>query len=700
MKSKKLVVLASALLMAITAFSAVGCGDNSNNGTPVTPIPSYTVSLPNETLLLTLGDQTTLLAEYDQQDGAEISFTSSDPSIVTVNEYGRVEALRVGTAIITVRYGEASDTCTVTVSMGNLLPALQLPNVPDGEITLNNSSELDLSGTVVFNEKTYDDVVLTYELSDETVGEIVDGVFKPLKAGSTEILVKGTWRGNAGESLTRTISVRVVESVNLLVNGGVNEITLYTETAEGCEIISPFEIQAEKNGQPFQPTVEVTKGSDLINYNAEAQTVESRGVVGAAEITLYYEIDGEPRELAIAITVKPTLYVYETVLENFSVIHGDVVNGTPLNEIFTEEILSACDKDGNALEVKENKVYGVPSSKDGKFQTEITIYSSTRGYVVQLEGYTGIITKAEDFAMFNINVKYSDGSFSAVDESKPAQVWDGYYVLANNIDASKYTHNCGGEGLASRGLQSGYPYGLYGGTFDGQGYTVKGMTIGAFGIFGYVSNGATIKNVAFVDVKLDNIDRATTIAQWIDQSTISNVYIGIAGGEYSGVKIVPFAGGINNSKLTACIVDIDENFVVKNSKTYGSFIYLHTEIIKESASKTVYSDVYVISKMILGYYNEASLFYAENKMPTTEGNESTEESTMKEYMLEGVFGYDTAAEMQAAGNAYSAFDSNFWNIENGMPVWKTLTDFAPAPDDSTTDKVQEAVGDFNVDWLN
>ena len=242
------------------------------------------------------------------------------------------------------------------------------------------------------------------------------------------------------------------------------------------------------------------------------------------------------------------------------------------------------------------------------------------------------------------------------------------------------------------------------------------MTIGAFGLFGYVSGGATIKNVAFVDVKLVSEDRATTIAQWIDQSTISNVYVDVEGGEYGKLKVSAFAGGINNSKMTACIVEVDENFTVGKSKTYGSFIYLHTEVIKENASKTAYNDVYVISKMILGYYDEESLFYAENKMPTvagdqtiegqaegdqtTEGNESTEESTTKEYMLEGVFGYDTAAEMRAAGNTYSAFDSNFWDIENGMPVWKTSKDFAPSPDDSTTDKVQEAVGDFNVDWLN
>lgn len=699
MKNKKLVVLASVFLMAVTAFAVGGCGSNKN---PSQNSPSYTVTLSSETLLLMLGDQATLLAEYDQQDGAEISFTSSNPSIVSVDEYGRLEALRLGTATITVRYGEASDTCAVTVGMGDLLPVLQMPNVPDGEITLTNSSELDLSGTVLFNEKTYDDVVLTYELSDESVGEIVDGVFKPLTAGTTEIRVQATWREMSGESLAKTINVKVIESVQLLVNGGVNEITLYTEAVDGCATVSPFEVQAEKNGQPFQPTIEVTKGNDLIIYNAETQTVESRGVAGEAEITIHYELDGEPRNLAIAITVAPTLYEYETLLQNFSAFHGDVVNGTTLRDILGAEILSAYDKDGTALEVKDDKVYGVQSSKDGKFQSEITIYSSTRGYVLQIEGYTGIISKAEDFAMFNINVKYADGTFSPVDESKPMQVLEGYYVLMNNVDASEYVHNCGGESLSSRGLQSGYPYGLYGGTFDGQGYTVKGMTIGAFGLFGYVSGGATIKNVAFVDVKLDDVDRATTIAQWIDQSTISNVYVGIAGGEYSKLRIATFAGGINNSKMTACIVDVDEDFEVKNAKTYGSFIYLHSELTKESASKTSYNDVYVISDMILGYYDQKSLFYAENKMPATEGGETTEESTTKEYMLEGVFSYDTAAEMKAAGNTYSSFDSDFWNIENGMPVWKTLSDFVPTPEDPPVDqeKDDEAVGDFNVDWLN
>ena len=199
MKNKKLIVLASVFLMATTAFAVSGCNPTDNGPTG----PAYTVEFASETMTWMLGEKTTLTTTYDQADGATLGFTSSDPSVVSVDEYGRIEALKVGTATITVTYGEASDTCVVEVTMGNLLPTLSLPNIAEEEITTYKSAEWVLTGEVIFNEKTYDDVALTYEVSDPTVGTVdEDGVFKPLKTGTTTVTVAGTWRGNTGAAMT------------------------------------------------------------------------------------------------------------------------------------------------------------------------------------------------------------------------------------------------------------------------------------------------------------------------------------------------------------------------------------------------------------------------------------------------------------------------------------------------------------------
>ena len=73
-----------------------------------------------------------------------------------------------------------------------------------------------------------------------------------------------------------------------------------------------------------------------------------------------------------------------------------------------------------------------------------------------------------------------------------------YYVLANDIDASETAGWNSGAGFVPIGQASPY----FGGFFDGQGYTISGLTINRgsedfIGLFGYVSGNSLtyIKNV-------------------------------------------------------------------------------------------------------------------------------------------------------------------------------------------------------------
>ncbi|MBQ4053963.1 MAG: Ig-like domain-containing protein [Clostridia bacterium] len=718
MKNKKLIVLASVFLMATTAFAVSGCKPTTEGPTG----PAYTVEFASETMTLMLGEKTTLTTTYDQTDGATLGFTSSNPSVVSVDEYGRIEALNVGTATITVTYGEASDTCVVEVTMGNLLPTLSLPNIAEDEIETYKSSEWVLTGEVIFNEKTYDDVALTYEVSDPTVGTVENGVFKPLKVGTTTVTVVGTWRGNTGAAMTKTITITVVPEVILLVNNGASQIDLSTETVEGTDYnaVSPFEIYATVDGEEMPVSVEVTKNAQLVTYDAVAKTVSSNGFMGESEITLTYEVEGVTQYLKVPVTIDLTIYEHETLVENFSAIHGDVATGDSLRSILGADILFAYDEEGNELTVEDNKVYGIETSKTGSFRSTITICSARRGYAVELDGYSGIFARAEDFAVFDINTSYSSSTkFIPIDSNKPMSVWDGYYVLMNNIDATDYTHNLNGAGLFSRGQANDFPCGLHG-TFDGRGYTIKGMTLGAFGLFGYISSGATVKDVAFVDVNLKNEQRATTLAQWIYNATISNVYVHLAAGTYTEGKMSGFAGGIHSSVLKSCIVDTKD--CVFENLASGVFSCTLHEYATTGDGKTLYTDVYVITDAeVLGWYDyekdtihEYRHFYAENKMPvetpaaqaeegTTEGG-TTEPTTPEipnvNYKITGVFQYSSLAELTAAGKTFAAFN-NCWDTTSGAPVWKSVNGAYPEVEQpSMGNKFNgESVGDFNPDWI-
>lgn len=698
-KKKKILIITSiavAVVIALTVTIVLIVLNKKKKDPEPEPTAGYEVSFGSEQLSMTIGEEKSLIASYTKQDGTELVFTSSDETVVKVDEYGRLTAIKAGTATITVSYGTASDSCVVTVGANGLLPALQLTNVAGEQIRIEQSTQLDLSGSVSFNGKTYTDAELTYAVSNENVGKVENGVFKPVGLGTTEITVTATWRGLTGASMSKTIVVEVKPELVFNVNNGIKEITLYTQTDK----VSPFEITATYGGEILATSVEITQGSNYIKYDATNEEIRSRGIAGEAEISVSYELDGEDITATFPIHVKPTIYDYQTLVTDFSAVHGDVVKGRSLRELLGGNIVSATDVNGNALEVENNKVYGVQSRDDGKFETTITVCTATHGYKLNIQGATGVFAKAEDFAIFDMNASYASSKFNAIDESKPVQKWEGYYVLANNIDASNYTHKKVGTGLTSRGIQSG-GYGEVGfrGTFDGQGYTVKGMTIDQFGIFGYVIE-ATVKNVAFVDVTLKDVSSATVLAGWIIDSNISNVYVSVANDTERTTSGSVFASGINTSTVKGCIVETKAGFGYPSGVNYGSFTYISKELDDGDKEKSSFIDVYVISGEYLGYYkkNSSAVPYylvGENETLVLDG--------VRIFTMAGVKRYGTLADMKAAGNNYTYFTNNgaYWTIEDGAPVWNSLDGEYPSADEIFSDDItkKETVDGFDVAWL-
>ncbi len=680
------------LLLVVLAFTLVatclfiGCGGENGGGGGGDDTPdTYEVVLDNETMLLTLGDEGVLIAEPSEiKEGATLTYTSSDPSVVSVDNLGKLTALKTGTATITVRYGEASATCLVTVDLGGLLPSLQMTNVTEDELYIDKSTEIDLSCTVSFNGKTYEDVTVAYELSDDTVGEVENGKFKPLASGVTEISVIATWRGMTGgetyASLKKTITIEVVAEFVFMINDGATEITIYTQ---GDGNSSPFVVTATYDGEALATTVEITEGSDYIEYDATAQTVTSKGVAGEAEITVTYTLDGENVSVKVPVHVLVTVYNYDGTVENFSAMHGDVATGTPiatvLGTIFgADEIVSVVDADGTALELADGKLNGVKSSADGEFESAITAYAASYGYRITLKGYTGILTKAEDFAVFNVNAIYtkkpegaSNKDYHPIDETKPLGKWEGYYVLANDIDASGYEHAANGQLLHQRGIQSGVAKCGFFGTFDGCGHTVTGMTIGDYGLFGYLVN-ATVKNVAFVDVTLRDVAYATVLSAWVLNSTISNVYISVANDGTQTKVGAAITGGAEKSTFVACIFEMDERFGYTNSlKFKGSFAYTSMELHRNDATVTTFTDVYVISTCVIGYHNDNKYYLQANN--ETLADSITIPDGFKVYTLAGLKKYASVEAMEAdTGNTYAAFDAEYWTLEDGVPIWHSL----------------------------
>ena len=108
-------------LFALAALVFVGCDPNTPTPTPTPDDPTtegVVITVTPETLLMAAGDEQKLTATVAPQGTQlQITWTSDNQEVATVNAAGIVTAVAPGTAnIIASAEGATADTCVVTVS--------------------------------------------------------------------------------------------------------------------------------------------------------------------------------------------------------------------------------------------------------------------------------------------------------------------------------------------------------------------------------------------------------------------------------------------------------------------------------------------------------------------------------------------------------------------------------------------------------
>lgn len=101
-------------MMSIAAIVSLAAGCAKD-------IPVESISVKPETLTLAVGETSSLTVTVVPEDADYVlAFTSNDEQVATVSDKGVVEALSDGTATITVKAGNFSATCEVTVIVPTL----------------------------------------------------------------------------------------------------------------------------------------------------------------------------------------------------------------------------------------------------------------------------------------------------------------------------------------------------------------------------------------------------------------------------------------------------------------------------------------------------------------------------------------------------------------------------------------------------
>ena len=629
---KKILTFILAFTMSITVLGASGCGrDNaSSNGTSASVQVVERLELEKTNLLLTLGDRVELSVSYNPLENEVLTWTSSDNSVVSVDENGFVEGLSVGKATVTVKYGSKKASCVVEVALSGNMPTLVFDGDVDQRLTLMKGETFGFGARVRFNGKDFFDAEIEYYVADETIGTIVNGEFIANNVtGSTQVNVFATWRGQTVHTKTLTIDV-VTESTVLLNGGRVKEIELYTVSQhagvayETSQIIS--DVYISEGG------VQIDEYDLSVQDNAIA-SVERKGdgweitalKSGKTNLIVAYA----NTEFPFAITVERPVFESNKKVE-YSLADGQYFDEQSktfkgigqLFEGFGEFV--SYEVDGKEYKAKDGKL-NISEDRD----ILITLYNETVGYQVVVDAYSLIIDELTDFEKI-----YAGNEKSMI---------SGTYILAKDIV----------EPTTILKMPDGKVANDFAGSFDGRGhvlsFTFEHGTTHSFGLFGEYLNGATIKNVALNNITMDGTmgknsagiicAQGAKDANLTPESTIENVFIDLTFSEARSDNLAFMGNAMWKTILKNVVIHVPE---VPVADTYGAFA---------RGDAAAVSNSYIISNAPAYVTTTATNF---KKVPTL---------------------YATYRAMKSAMNDYSSFDSNYWDTTTyGVPVWKTLTD--------------------------
>ncbi len=181
-------------------------------------VPVTGITLDKTEATLTEGDSLTLVATVAPEDATDktLTWTSSDDTVATVAD-GVVTALKAGTATITVKAGDATAECAITVEAA-VVPVTGV-TLDKTEATLTEGDNLTLVATVAPENAT--DKSVTWTSSDESVATVSNGVVTAVKAGTATITAAS---GDETAECTVTVEAAPEEKVLTFKVGGAKAI--------------------------------------------------------------------------------------------------------------------------------------------------------------------------------------------------------------------------------------------------------------------------------------------------------------------------------------------------------------------------------------------------------------------------------------------------------------------------------------------
>lgn len=639
-------------LILVSSFALSGCKKETPTPAPEEEVHTDRIVLNATNIELGIGDSFQLSITFsDVSDAAEVTYKSSNTTVVTVDEYGLVYATDEGKAEVEVSKGNARARCKFTVSFDNEIPYILVDGIID------NHLEIDITSSYTFNAKArfgssflFDIENPTYEvINDVGEGYFEGNIFHPTKKGNLTVKIGGSFKGYQMHNCYITVLVKesVVFSLRESSLGPreYNEIDLFTlNEYKGNTFLTTFKpamsVLVDGEDKSNELTFDIVD-NDVISYDS-TQNVISSIKSGEASLTMRYL--GYSKTIPIYVN-----YLKDEYLDDSIVIDASI-GEFPASDIFSDfvgdqEIVKATSVDGEEeYQVVGGKVLGIKSHNFA--MQKITVYNNVIGFIVSFKAYAKILREAKDLEEFNINFGTDTNAVMRYQN-------DGYYIVANDIDCAGYNYP---DQTRMLGLGTGQVEQTCGfvGTFDGQGHTISNYKAHKGGLFLILGVGSIVRNVAFKDAVLDTTSSNDkfVLATYCYGSSISNVYINSSSDIKSVNNAMVAASILSTCTLTNCVFEYTGT--VSASRNYGSLMHIY-----ESGSP-MFESVYMVSETILTYNTN---YYGE--VAPIEGLESLE---FKQYI--GIKHYANYDEMRLADNNYSTFSDEYWEVSSGVIVWK------------------------------
>ncbi|MBR4381047.1 MAG: Ig-like domain-containing protein [Bacteroidaceae bacterium] len=222
-------------------FTACGGGDDELDNYKVPEnktVKVESVSISATTVNITEGGSQTITVSVSPANATnkKYTFSSSDPSVATVDENGKITALKSGEVTITVTTADGSKTATCKVTVTVKEVAVESVALDKTELTIEEEQSEKLIATINPDDATNTD--MTWASSDESILTVdKDGKISALKAGEATVTVT-TADGQKTAVCKVTVTAKVIPVNSVSLNK--TELTIKVDETETLSaIISP-----------------------------------------------------------------------------------------------------------------------------------------------------------------------------------------------------------------------------------------------------------------------------------------------------------------------------------------------------------------------------------------------------------------------------------------------------------------------------